>query len=235
MRASNLALHPWPIREVLVPMRHGALWLAAVAAGVGIATPAPALGNASGFVTEPHKAIVFSPDRPDRCDYFFVTEFSTGITGVKSQDGADRFLFTDALGLMRNIDRTRAVGVSIDAHLTAGALRVAPTLRFKQWLAGRSSLDLSLGYAHTSIVQEGVVGPIVDVRYSPTAWFHVQAGACRIRTVSSIFYFPDLHVDQSSRVEFYAGAGLGGVPGVISWGAQAIGAVGLALALGRMD
>ena len=54
-----------------------------------------------------------------------MTEFNVGVTGVKSQDGVDRFLFTDALGLMRNIDRTRAVGVSVDAHLTAGAVRSA--------------------------------------------------------------------------------------------------------------
>src|SRR4029077_587717 len=131
-------------------------------------------------VAKPHRSIVFSPDRADRCDYFFVTEFNTDITGVKSQDGVDRFLFTDALGLMRNVDRTRAVGLSIDAHLTAGRLGFAPTIRVKQWLAGRSSIDLSLGYVHTPIEKEGIVGPIVNVRYSPTAWFHVQAGGCRI-------------------------------------------------------
>ncbi len=106
-----------------------------------------------------------------------------GVTSVKSQDGVDRYLFTDAIGLMRNIDRSRAVGASIDVHLTAGAFRFTPTIRFKQWLTGRRSLDLSLGYASATIEQEGVVGPIVDVRFSPTGWFHVQAGACRIRNV----------------------------------------------------
>lgn len=196
-------------------------------------------GNArcdpSPISIEPHRTIVFAPDRPDRCDYFFVTEFNVGVTGVKSQDGVDRFLFTDALGLMRNIDRTRAIGVSLDAHLTAGAVRFTPTIRFKQWLAGRKSLDLSLGYASTSLEQEGVVGAIVDVRYSPTAWFHVQAGACRIRSVTSIWYYPDYHVEEDTQFQAHAGVGLGGVPGVISWGVQAIGFAGLALTFSGMN
>jgi len=211
---------------------HRSVWLAAV---ILAAAPAPVLCDPSLDFAEPHRTIVFSPDRPDRCDYFFVTEFNLGVTGVKSQDGVDRFLFTDALGLMRNIDRTRAVGVSVDAHLTAGAFRFAPTIRLKQWLAGRSSIDLSLGYATTSIEQEGVAGPIVDVRYSPTTWFHVQAGACRIRNVRSIYYYPTYHVGEDSQVQLHAGVGLGGLPGVISWGAQGIAFVGLMAALSGMN
>ena len=222
-------------REILVPTRRRSVWLAAVGAGILAASPGYVLCDASLDFAESHRTIVFIPDRPDRCDYFFVTEFNVGATGVKSQDGVDRFLFTDALGLMRNIDRTRAIGVSIDAHLTAGAIRFAPTIRFKQWLVGRRSVDLSLGYATTSIAQEGVVGPIVDMRYSPTAWFHLQAGACRIRNVRSIWYYPDYHVDEDSQVQLYAGAGLGGVPAVISWGAQAIGFAGVALAFSGME
>jgi NADPH:quinone reductase-like Zn-dependent oxidoreductase len=182
-----------------------------------------------------HRTFAFSPDRPERCDYFWVTEFNTSVTGVNSQDAGDHYLFTDALGLMRNIDRTRAVGVSVDAHLTGGAFRFTPTLRFKQWLAGRSSIDLTLGYAHSSIVQEGVAGPIADLRYSPNAWFHVQAGACRIRNVTSIFYLPDYQVNETTRLQLYAGAGLGGAPGVASWGAQVIGFAALVAALSGMD
>jgi hypothetical protein len=218
-----------------MPTKRRSVCLAAVAAGFLAGAPANALCDTSSVFAEPHRAIVFSPDRADRCDYFFVTEFNAGVTGVKSQDGVDRFLFTDAFGLMRNIDRTRAVGVSIDAHLAAGAIRFTPTIRFKQWLAGRRSLDLSLGYASTPIDHEGVVGPIVDVRYSPTAWFHVQAGACRIRSVGSIWYYPDYRVDEDSQFQLHAGVGLGGVPGVISWGAQAIGFAALVLAFSGME
>ena len=200
-----------------------------------IDAPAHVQDDASPGTAEPHKLLVFSQDRPDRCDYFFVTEFSTNVTGVKSQDGVDRFLFTDALGMMRNIDRTRAVGISVDTHLTAGAFRFAPTIRFKQWLAGRRSIDVVFGYAKTPLEQEGVVGAIADVRYSPTHWFHVQAGACRIRDVRSIRYYPDYHVDEHTRLQFHAGAGLGSVPGVISWGVQAIGFGALVLAFSHAD
>jgi hypothetical protein len=215
----------------------GGRWVRSVwlATGLLISVPEPVLCDTRPVVAAPHRTIVFGPDRPERCDYFFVTEFSVGATNRKSQDAVDRFLLTDGLGVMRNIDRRRALGVSIDAHLAAGAIRFAPTIRYKHWLAGRSSIDLLLGYAHTAIQQEGVTGPIVDVRYSPTQWFHVQAGACRIRNVRSIFYYPDFHVDEDTRLRVHAGIGLGGVPGVVSWGVQAIGAVGVALALTGME
>ena len=187
------------------------------------AAPAHALDGSLG-VTEPRKTVSFSPDRHDRCDYFWITEFDASLTpGVDVRDAVDGFIFTDALGLMRNIDRSRAVGISVDAHVAAGGFRFAPTLRFKQWLAGRASLDLSLGYVTNDIEHEGVVGPIVDVRYSPNEWLHFQAGACRIRNVGFITYYPEYSVDEQSPLRFFAGVGLGAVPGVVSWGAQAIG------------
>ncbi len=215
----------------MLTIRLGALAAAAILA----TAPVNARCDPSADFAEPHRTIVFSPDRPERCDYFLLTEFSTSLTGVKSQDGVDRFLFTDALGVMRNIDRSRAVGFSIDAHLTGGAFRFTPTLRFKQWLAGRQSFDVSLGYAAASLEQEGVVGPIVQARYSPSSWFHVQAGACHIRNVTSISYYPDYHVNGDTQLQIHAGIGLGGMPGVVSWGVQAIGFAGLALAFGGME
>ncbi len=209
--------------------------IAVAASGVIAAVYGTAHGESSPGFAEPHRTIVLTPDRPERCDYFFVTEFNAGVTGVKSQDGVDRFLFTDALGLMKNIDHSRAIGASIEAHLTAGATRFAPTIRFKQWLKGRSSVDLSLGYAITSIQQSGVAGPIIDVRYSPNAWFHIQAGACRIRDINSIYYYPVYRVEDTSEVQAYVGAGLGGVPALVSWGAQAVGAVTLIALLSGMN
>jgi hypothetical protein len=180
--------------------------------------------------TTTHRALVFAPDRPERCDYFLVTEFTTSFTGAKPGDAFDSFLYTDAIGVMRNVDRSRAVGASIDVHLANGAVRLAPTLRFKQWLKGRGSVDLLVGYAPSTIEQEGVTGVIVDVRYSPAVWCHVQAGACRIRDVSSIFYYPEFRVEEDTRLRLHAGVGLGGVPGVASWGVQAVGFALLAAA-----
>ena len=79
------------------------------------------------------------------------------------------------------------------------------------------------------------MGAIVDVRYSPTSWFHVQAGACRIRSVTSIRVYPDYHVEEDTQFQVHGGVGLGGVPGVISWVAQAIGFAGFALTFGGMN
>jgi len=212
-------------------------WLAVAVAGVLAGSPVHAQSDGVSLAAPArHTTVAFSPDRLDRCTYFFVTEFDASLTpGVETRDAVDRLLFTDALGLMRNIDRTRAVGISIDAHLSAGGFRFAPTLRFKQWLAGRASLDLALGYATDDIEHEGVVGPIVDVRYSPSEWFHLQAGACRIRNVGFITYYPEYSVDEQSPLRFYAGVGLGAVPGVVSWGAQAVGFATLVAMLSAMD
>jgi len=200
-----------------------------------VAAAALLLWEPGHALAQSRRTVVFAPDRPNRCDYFFVTEFNATATGANSQDAVDRFLFTDAVGIMRNIDGSRAVGLSLDAHLTAGELRFAPTVRFKQWLGGRSSLDVLFGYATDSPEKEGVVGPVMDVRYSPTAWFHLQAGACRIRNVTSIWYYPEYRVEGNTRFEFHAGVGLGGVPGVVSWGAQAVGAAVLVSLLSGMD
>lgn len=136
---------------------------------------------------------------------------------------------------MRNIDRSRALGASIDAHLTGGAVRFTPTVRFRQWLSGRSSLDLTVGYAVASQEQEGVVGLIGDARYRFSPWFHAQAGACRVRNVTSIFYLPETRVNGETRTTLYAGAGLGGLPAVFAWGAQAIGYAGALIFVGGMN
>ena len=196
--------------------RLGTCEIMAMAILILAASPALAEPSDSFAVARPYRTIAFTPNRADRCAYYFVTEFSASVTSVKSQDRVDRFLFTDAMGLMRNVGHSQAAGLSIDSHLAAGGWRFAPTLRFKQWLAGRRSLDLSLGYASANLEQEGVVGPIVDLRYSPNGSFYAQAGACRIRNVSGITYYPQYHVYEQSLLQVHAGIGLGGVGGVVS-------------------
>lgn len=188
---------------------------------VGLAT-ATLCGVSVAAETRP--GLKFFPDRRDKCDYFMVTEFSFGVSGSGSQDPMDEMLLTDGLGIMRNIDGSRAVGLSIDAHLAHGMVRFAPTVRFKQWLKGRSSVDLTLGYAGTPVDEEGVVGLIGDVRYYPAPWFHVRAGGCRIRDVHNIWRFSDgtVAVDETTRTRVHAGVGVGEVAGVVSWGVQAV-------------
>jgi len=181
------------------------------------------------------KPFAFASGRRERCDYFLVTEFTMSRTGGSSSVDFDRMLFTDSFGVMRNIDDSRAVGLSVDAELAEGAIRLVPTLRLKQWFAGRQSVDVLVGYAGGSLTQEGVIGTVADVRYSPTPWFHVQAGGSRIRSVSSIVYDPDYHVTEQHPFRMHVGAWLGGAPGAVTWGLQAIAFAGLLFAFRNAD
>lgn len=166
-------------------------------------------------------AFQFRPDRLEKCDFFLVTEFSVSVIGTGSPEPIDDLLFTDSFGIMRNIDPSHAVGLTLDAHVARG-LRLTPNVRFKQWFSRRSSIDLTLGYAHAAVEDDGVFGWIGDVRYSPAPWFHVRTGVCRIREVHAITYLPDRQVNQTVLTRFHAGVGVGEVPGVIAWGGQVL-------------
>lgn len=163
----------------------------------------------------------FRPDRLEKCDFFFVTEFSVSAIGTGSVEPMDDLLFTNSFGLMRNIDRSRAIGLALDAHVAKG-FRLSPTVRFKQWLARRSSVDVTVGYAHAPFDEEGIVGWNGEARYYPAPWFHVRTGLCRIRDVHAIYYFPDPRVEQTTETRFHAGVGVGEVPGVAAWGGQVL-------------
>ena len=161
----------------------------------------------------------FRPDRLEKCDFFFVTESSASVIGRGSMDPVDDLLFTNSFGLMANIDSSRAIGLALDVHIARG-LRLSPTVRFKQWLGRRSSVDLVVGYAHAPFDDSGIVGWNGEVRYYPTPWFHARTGVCRIRDVQAIYYFPDPHVVGTTETRFHAGVGVGEVPGVVAWGGQ---------------
>ena len=122
-----------------------------------------------------------TPQPPDRCDYFLIPEFSLNALAVKVQHGhlGDQFLYTDSFGLMKNMGRS-ALGASIDVHLaratgTEAQVKVAPSVRYKRWLAGKQSLDISLGYVLRG-KDPGLEGPIGALRYSPLSTFYLQAG-----------------------------------------------------------
>lgn len=200
---AGLVRHSWRATAVA--------WLIAAAAGLLCTTA----------ISDTRRSLSFRPDRLEKCDFFLVTEFSVSAIGTGSADPIDDLLFSDSFGIMRNIDSARAVGLTLDAHVARG-LRLTPNVRFKQWLSRRSSIDLTLGYAHASVEDDGVFGWIGDVRYSPAPWFHVRTGVCRIREVYAISYLPDRQVNQAILTRFHAGVGVGEVPGVIAWGGQVL-------------
>jgi hypothetical protein len=96
---------------------------------------------------EPLSAQTCFQARPlPRCRNFGVTEF-----GVLQRIGGTSALgLSGALGVMRNIDASTAVGavlfVESDEFSSAGGLRV----RYRRWLTGGNSGDIAVGLGHHS-------------------------------------------------------------------------------------
>lgn len=179
------------------------------------ASPADAPGEAAK-----RKGLSFTPKPYAQCDVFFVTEFSANLLFVPVDDQMDRFLFTDSFGLMKNLTRDKALGGSIDLHLAQGVIKYAVTLRYKQWLGERQSVDLSLGFFPDDA--PGIVGPIANARYSPLQTFYVQAGVCQFKELEWQYvpapeYF---RYHEARTYRLYTGIGCGGAAGAILWGAQ---------------
>lgn len=186
-------------------------------------------GTARAQVTEEtvaRKRFAFNPHPGDRCEYFLVTEFSASFSSARSpQDPVDRYVFTDSFGLMKNLGGRGAVGAAIEVSLAQGEVHYAPTARYKHWLGGMQSVEVTAG--HFLSDSPGLIGPIVTARYSPVNYFHLQAGVCRYReqwtTVTYPYIYPnsfEFHDERNYRV--FGGVGLAGVPGAISWGGQAV-------------
>src|SRR4029450_12924129 len=92
------------------------------------------------------RGLAINPCGDDGCRYFLVTEFSASVAARTTQDPVDSFIFSDALGVMKNFPGGWSLGGSIDAHLALGVLKFAPTLRYKHWLTARQSVDVVAGY-----------------------------------------------------------------------------------------
>jgi hypothetical protein len=169
--------------------------------------------------------------------YFLVTEAGVRKTWMPVTDHMDQYIFVNSIGLMKNVGHRRAVGGSIDATLALGQLKFAPAVRYKQWLEKAGSLDLSLGWIGGN--SRGAVGPVLNARYSPTTFFYVEGGLCRIQDQhEGLFYYPSspYYADPARpHLNGFLGAGFGGRPGRIVWGAEVVGAGLLILMFSGMD
>lgn len=174
--------------------------------------------------------LCFNPQPGDRCGSFLITEFSTNVVSTEARDNhsMDRLIATDSFGLMRNLDGGSALGASLDLHLAQSELKFGPSLRYKRWLTGNQSLDLSLGYVIDND-RLGLAGPIGSIRYSPVRYFYLQAGACQFREFHPVpGTVNEYRKEMKTRV--YGGLGFGGVPGAVCWGAQVVGVIVVAAA-----
>jgi len=201
-------------------------WIS-VAALLALAVTFPA-GSAHGQPVDAlqpapaRPALVFNPNTPDRCEWFFITESNINYAPMNAPNS--RFMLDDSFGLMKQVGERTAVGASIDLIL-AGDVHYAPTVRYKRW-HGRQSLDLMLGYVPGELA--GPTGPILTARYSPAPRYHMQIGACRYNEdATGLYYppgsyFPAYLVEERKPLRVFAGIGFGGIPGISMWGAQAV-------------
>ena len=174
---------------------------------VDVRQPAPA-----------QRGLAFSPDTPDRCKWFFITESNVSFVPMDASSPFDKLLIDDSCGLMKNVGSRDAVGASMDLIL-AQDFHFAPTLRYKRWF-GAHSVDLMLGYIPGET--EGPTGPILTARYSPARLFQIQIGGCRYRQTTYQYIDPSGWTEERTPLQFFLGIGFGGAAGTALWGVQAI-------------
>ncbi len=171
-----------------------------------------------------------------RCDWFVVFEAGAAHVFVKADDWVDHTLFTNSLGLMRNIGERDAVGGSLDMHWVAGDVVMAPTVRWRRFLGRSASAEAMVGW--TNATREGVDGPIAQVRYAPTPQVYVLAGAFPYRRWEVVPYpqegFATPKLRNDTRV--FAGIGFTGVPAAVAWATEALAlAVTFVVVMGLSD
>jgi hypothetical protein len=192
----------------------------------------PSMGAAApanwGSVLTPaqsERTLSFTPDRLDECRYFLVTETGLGELDVQSHDWMDQYLVSSSAGLMMNVSAHQAVGATLDAHYTQGAIRFAPALRYRYWLGSRrQSAELSVSLLGTSEDQPGVQGTMFSLRYSPIPELFLQVGGCQVsRLAHDALAREQMAVPGAENPQrSFGGAGLGGVPGAACWGVELI-------------
>jgi hypothetical protein len=185
-------------------------------------TPPPAVSSAGPEHADPRRWS-FRPGPFVDCRYFLITEASTDRVLMKTDDALDQFIFTNRLGIMKNLDEHRSVGGSIDLRLAMGVVSCAPTLRYRQWLTHDQSVDLSASYVANDA--RGLVGPILDARLNLSNSFYVQAGVCQFRDewYEWDIRYPSAYDRLPKHRRVYGGVGFGGAPGAVLWGVELVG------------
>lgn len=226
---------------------HLPLVFAALATGVlaGPALSADRVGSGFRDSVRVHAAGPASPDTGQfrvlrwvaapagRCDWFVVFEAGIARVFVPADDWVDHTLFTNSVGLMRNVSARDAIGGSLDMHWLAGEVAMAPTVRWRRFLGRGASLETMIGWNSTS--GEGVDGPIGQLRYAPVPEAYIEAGAFPYRYWDFVPYpqagFATPRLRHETRV--FAGLGVAGAPGAVAWTVEALAlAVTLAVAIG---
>lgn len=210
--------------------------LAILSAGLLLAAPAQAADRVgSGFLPDSssrreaspaldageHRTFRKTPAPLAKCDWFPLLEAGVARLATSENQWEDNVLFTNSVGLMRNVSERDALGASVDVHLTNGFGSWAPTVRWRRFVGASASTEVSAGWVVNDHL--GVRGPIGQLRYAPVPQVYAQIGATRYR-----HYEWSLAPDGSltSRLEtdprLFVGAGCNGVPAAVTTVVEAL-------------
>jgi len=184
---------------------------ATVAADNRIVAPDDRSAADSSAVRDPlaRRGFTWVPRPYEATRWFPVTEVTSN-SGLGVSSG----FITNSIGLMRNVDRSWAVGASIDGSTDGVGGTV--TLRGRRWFANRQAVELALAWSPDP-PDQGVAGAIVSVRYAPFSQVFVQAGAAPVREQHFLLgpAGNPVGLSTTTRTRTFYGLGFAGPAGVV--------------------
>lgn len=168
-----------------------------------------------------HRAFRKTPAPLAQCDWFPVLEAGVARLATSQDDWEDNALFTNSVGLMRNVSTRDAIGASLDVHMTNGFGAWAPTVRWRRFVGTTASAEVSTGW----IVNDhlGVRGPIAQARYAPIPQVYAQVGATQYRHYEwTVAPGGAATASLKKDTRFFAGAGCNGVPAAVTTVVEAL-------------
>lgn len=185
--------------------------------------------------TGQHVPFRWTPAPRERCDWFPLLEAGVSRVGITAQDWVDQTLFTNSVGLMRNVSARDAVGASLDAHWMTGIVTLTPTVRWRHFVGRSGSAEISLGWVDNR--DEGAHGAIAHLRYAPVPQVAVQTGVLQYRRFEWEWFGVGSTgtVKEVSDARVFGGFALAGRPAGAAWATEAIALGFVLLMVTRMD
>lgn len=138
--------------------------------------------SASANAGEPTRisSLRFVGARSDRTRNYIIFESSvkTLVTSSNRRPGKAGFLLTADLGLMHNIDSTRAAGASFYISADDDGFKIGLRPRYRRWLGKHATIDISAGlllagYANYRAYK--FPGYVASASIGSAGWFSVDA------------------------------------------------------------
>jgi len=125
-------------------------------------------------------ALRFLGARADRTSNYIIFESSvkTLVTSSNRRPEKAGFLLTADLGLMHNIDSTRAAGASFYISADDYGFRIGLRPRYRRWLGKHATIDISAGLllaGYTNYRAYKFLGYVASASIGSAGWFSVDA------------------------------------------------------------